>query len=141
MTRKVFIMMFLAFLCFTVYGQKIHTVKQGETLESIASLYHVSTNELKGVNENTEVLFPGLILAIPEKEIKSQPQQVEKQEVPKLDKVEMKDGSYIICQVVSVRKTTILIEQEEIEGNISIPIKEVLEVFYANGKKRKFGKR
>ena len=141
MTRKVFIMMFLAFLCFTVYGQKIHTVKQGETLESIASLYHVSTNELKGVNENTEVLFPGLILAIPEKEIKSQPQQVEKQEVPKLDKVEMKDGSYIICQVVSVRKTTILIEQEEIEGNLSIPIKEVLEVFYANGKKRKFGKR
>ena len=78
--------MLLAFLCFTVYGQKIHTVKQGETLESIASLYHVSTNELKGVNENTEVLFPGLILAIPEKEIKSQPQQVEKQEVPKLDK-------------------------------------------------------
>ena len=133
--------MLLAFLCFTVYGQKIHTVKQGETLESIASLYHVSTNELKGVNENTEVLFPGLILAIPEKEIKSQPQQVEKQEVPKRDKVEMKDGSYIICQVVSVRKTTILIEQEEIEGNLSIPIKEVLEVFYANGKKRKFGKR
>ena len=133
--------MLLAFLCFTVYGQKIHTVKQGETLESIASLYHVSTNELKGVNENTEVLFPGVILAIPEKEIKSQPQQVEKQEVPKLDKVEMKDGSYIICQVVSVRKTTILIEQEEIEGNLSIPIKEVLEVFYANGKKRKFGKR
>ena len=133
--------MLLAFLCFTVYGQKIHTVKQGETLESIASLYHVSTNELKGVNENTEVLFPGLILAIPEKEIKSQPQQVEKQEVPKLDKVEMKDGSYIICQVVSVRKTTILIEQEEIEGNLSIHIKEVLEVFYANGKKRKFGKR
>ena len=133
--------MLLAFLCFTAYGQKIHTVKQGETLESIASLYHVSTNELKGVNENTEVLFPGLILAIPEKEIKSQPQQVEKQEVPKLDKVEMKDGSYIICQVVSVRKTTILIEQEEIEGNLSIPIKEVLEVFYANGKKRKFGKR
>ena len=133
--------MLLAFLCFTVYGQKIHTVKQGETLESIPSLYHVTTNELKEANENTEVLFPGLILAIPEKEIKSQPQQVEKQEVPKLDKVEMKDGSYIICQVVSVRKTTILIEQEEIEGNLSIPIKEVLEVFYANGKKRKFGKR
>ena len=134
-------LMLLAFLCFTVYGQKIHTVKQGETLESIASLYHVSINELKGVNENTEVLFPGLILTIPEKEIKSQPQQVEQQEVPKLDKVEMKDGSYIICQVVSVRKTTILIEQEEIEGNISIPIKDVIEVFYANGNKKKFGKR
>ena len=141
MIRKVFMLMLLAFLCFTVYGQKIHTVKQGETLESIASLYHVSINELKGVNENTEVLFPGLILTIPEKEIKSQPQQVEQQEVPKLDKVEMKDGSYIICQVVSVRKTTILIEQEEIEGNISIPIKDVIEVFYANGNKKKFGKR
>ena len=141
MTRKVFIMMFLAFLCFTAYGQKIHTVKQGETLESIASLYHVSTNELKGVNENTEVLFPGLILTIPEKEIKTQPQHVEKQEAPELDKVEMKDGSYIVCKVVSVKKTTLIIKQEEIEGNISIPIKEVLEVFYANGKKRKFGKR
>ena len=53
----------------------------------------------------------------------------------------MKDGSYIVCKVVSVKKTTLIIKQEEIEGNISIPIKEVLEVFYANGKKRKFGKR
>lgn len=133
--------MLLAFLCFTVYGQKIHTVKQGETLESIASLYHISANELKGVNEGAVILFPGLLLTIPEKEMESQPQQVEKQEVPKLDKVEMKDGSYIICKVISVKKTTLLIKQEEIEGTISVPIKEVLEVFYANGKKRKFGKR
>lgn len=141
MMRKVFIIMLLAFLCFTAYGQKMHTVKQGETFESIASLYHISENELKGVNEGAVGLFPGLLLTIPEKEMRSQSQQVEQQEVPKLDKVEMKDGSYIICKVVSVRKTTLLIKQEEIEGNMSIPIKEVLEVFYANGKRSKFGKR
>lgn len=141
MTRGVLITILLLFSCFAVNGQNVHTVKRGETLESIASLYHVSINELKGVNENTEVLFPGLILTIPEKEIKTQLQHVEKQKAPELDKVEMKDGSYIVCQVVSVRKTTILIKQEDIEGNISIPIKDVIEVFYANGNKKKFGKR
>ena len=131
----------LMFLCLVVYGQKVHTVKQGETLESIASIYHITIDDLKRSNDNTEMLFPGLLLTIPQNMNVSQPIQIGLEDTPQLDKVEMKDGSYIVCQVVSVKKATILIKQEEIEGNISIPIKEVLEVFYANGKKRKFGKR
>ena len=131
----------LMFLCLVVYGQKVHTVKQGETLESIASLYHVTIDDLKRSNENTEMLFPGLLLTIPQDKNGPQPIQIEQEETPQLDKVEMKDGSYIVCQVISIRKTTLLIKQEEIEGNISIPIKNVIEIFYANGKKRKFGKR
>ena len=131
----------LMFLCLVVYGQKVHTVKQGETLESIASIYHITIDDLKRSNDNTEMLFPGLLLTIPQNMNVSQPIQIGLEDTPQLDKVEMKDGSYIVCQVVSVKKATILIKQEEIEGNISIPIKNVIEIFYANGKKRKFGKR
>lgn len=135
MTRRIFVTILLLFSYFAVNAQNIHTVKRGETLESIASLYHVSIEELKGINKNTEVLFPGLLLTIP------QNGNVSKPDTSKLDKVEMKDGSYIVCKIVSVRKTTLLIQQEEVEDNISIPIKDVIEIFYANGKKRKFGKR
>lgn len=131
----------LMFLCLVVYGQKVHTVKQGETLESIASIYHITIDDLKRSNDNTEMLFPGLLLTIPQNMNVSQPIQIGLEDTPQLDKVEMKDGSYIVCQVVSVKKATILIKQEEIEGNISIPIKDVIEILYANGKKRKFGKR
>ena len=139
--RRLIVIISLVLLCLVVYGQKVHTVKQGETLESIASFYHVTIDDLKRSNDNTEMLFPGLLLTIPQKKNVPQPIPIEKEEAPQLDKVEMKDGSYIVCQVVSVRKTTILIKQEEIEGNISIPIKDVIEVFYANGNKKKFGKR
>lgn len=139
MTRGVLITILLLFSCFAVNGQNVHTVKRGETLESIASFYHVTIDDLKRSNDNTEMLFPGLLLTIPQN--KNVPIQIEKEEAPQLDKVEMKDGSYIVCQVVSVRKTTILIKQEDIEGNISIPIKDVIEVFYANGNKKKYGKR
>ncbi len=139
--RRLIVTISLVLLCLVVYGQKVHTVKQGETLESIASLYHVTIDDLKRSNENTEMLFPGLLLTIPQDKNGPQPIQIEQEETPQLDKVEMKDGSYIVCQVISIRKTTLLIKQEEIEGNISIPIKNVIEIFYANGKKRKFGKR
>ena len=131
----------LMFLCLVVYGQKVHTVKQGETLESIASIYHITIDDLKRSNDNTEMLFPGLLLTIPQNMNVSQPIQIGLEDTPQLDKVEMKDGSYIVCQVVSVKKATILIKQEEIEGNISIPIKDVIEILYENRKKRKFGKR
>ena len=141
MTRGVLITILLLFSCFAINGQNVHTVKRGETLESIASFYHVTIDDLKRSNDNTEMLFPGLLLTIPQNKNVPQPIQIEKEEAPQLDKVEMKDGSYIVCQVVSVRKTTILIKQEDIEGNISIPIKDVIEVFYANGNKKKFGKR
>ena len=139
--RRLIVTISLVLLCLVVYGQKVHTVKQGETLESIASLYHVTIDDLKRSNENTEMLFPGLLLTIPQDKNGPQPIQIEQEETPQLDKVEMKDGSYIVCQVISIRKTTLLIKQEEIEGNISIPIKNVIEIFYDNGKKRKFGKR
>ena len=58
-----------------------------------------------------------------------------------MDKVEMKDGSYVMCKIVSVRKTAVLVKQDKIEGNISIPIKDIIEILYANGTKKRYGKR
>ena len=64
MTRGVLITILLLFSCFAVNGQNVHTVKRGETLESIASFYHVTIDDLKRSNDNTEMLFPGLLLTI-----------------------------------------------------------------------------
>lgn len=140
MSRRVFVTISFILLCITAFGQKVHTVKQGETLADIASLYNVTVDDIKKINESAEVVFPGLVLNIPQKN-EPQPKQVEQKIETKLDKVEMKDGSYIMCKVVNIKKTTILIKQEEIEGNISIPVKDIIEIFYANGTKKKYGKR
>lgn len=140
MIRRFFITISLLLLCNVAFGQKVHTVKQGETLTDIASLYNVTVDDIKKINESAEVVFPGLVLNIPQKN-EPQPKQVNQEKEAKLDKVEMKDGSYIMCKVVSARKTTILIKQEEIEENTSIPVKEIVEIFYANGTKKKYGKR
>ena len=140
MIRRVFVTISFLLICIVAFGQIVHTVKQGETLVDIAALYNVTVDDIKKSNESAEVVFPGLVLNIPQKN-EPQPKQVEQKEEPKFDKVEMKDGSYVMCKVVNIKKTTILITQVEIEGNISIPVKDIIEIFYANGTKKKYGKR
>ena len=140
MIRRVFVTISSLLLCIVAFGQKVHTVKQGETLADIASLYNVTVEDIKKMNESAELVFPGLVLNIPKRN-EPQPKQLEQKEEAILDKVEMKDGSYIMCKVVNIRKTTIMIKQKEIEGNISIPVKDIIEILYANGTKKRYGKR
>lgn len=141
MMKRIYVTILLAFFILTSYGQIVHTVKQDETFESIASFYQIKVDDLKKENESADVLFPGLLLNIPQKTEVPTPPKTEQVSAPKQDKIEMRDGSYIVCKVVSIKKTTILLKQEEIEGNISIPIKDVIEIFYANGNRKKIGKR
>lgn len=140
MIRVILFTIFLTCYFLAANGQKIHTVKEGETIESIAKKYHVATDELMKENTSAEILFPGLLLTIPQKTAQVKKEERAKVE-PKLDKVEMWDGSYIICKVVNIRKTTVVINQKEIAGNITLPIKDVIEIFYANGTRKRFGKR
>lgn len=140
MIRSVFVTITFLLMCIVALGQKVHTVKQGETLADIASLYNVTVENIIKMNESAELVFPGLVLNIPKRN-EPQPKQVEQKEEAILDKVEMKDGSYIMCKIVNIRKTTIIIKQKEIEGNISIPVKDIIEILYANGTKKRYGKR
>jgi hypothetical protein len=59
-------------------------------------------------------------------------------EKPKLDRVEMKDMSYILCKIVSVRGGYISFKQDEIEGMLKVPVKEVSRIKYVNGDVKKF---
>ena len=136
----------LLFILFTfqalmAFGQKVHTVKQGETLESIAKLYHVTIDEMMKVNESAEMLFPGLVLNIPQVQKKVESKSDRSKPESKTDKVRMRDGSYVLCKVIGVKKTMLNIQQDGIEGTISISVKEILEINYANGNKKKFNKR
>lgn len=140
MIRSVFVTITFLLIYIVAFGQKVHTVKQGETLADIASLYNVTVEDIKKMNESAEVVFPGLVLNIPKRN-EPQPKQVEQKEEAILDKVKMIDGSYIMCKVVNIRKTTIIIKQKEIEENISIPVKDIIEILYANGTKKRYGKR
>jgi len=56
----------------------------------------------------------------------------------KLDKIDMKDMSYIVCKVVGVKAGFISLKQDGIDGVLKIPVKEVIRIRYANGKTRKF---
>jgi hypothetical protein len=88
--RRVLVTILLLLSCFAVNGQIVHTVKRGEALGSIASLYHASIECLKGINENTEIFSPGLLLTIPQNRKVSQPKHKDQKEAFQLDKVKMK---------------------------------------------------
>ena len=57
---------------------------------------------------------------------------------PKLDRVEMKDMSYILCKIVSVKGGYISFKQDEIEGILKVPVKEVSKIKYVSGAVKKF---
>ena len=105
MIRKLFVII-LSFSQFLVaFGQKTHIVKQGETMETIAQLYQISIEELKKQNESAELLFPGLLLNIPQKVSKRESAKQEISMSKTTDIVYMRDGSYILCKVVGIRKS------------------------------------
>ena len=57
---------------------------------------------------------------------------------PKLDRVEMKDMSYILCKIVSVKGGYISFKQDEIDGVLKVPVKEVSKIKYVSGAVKKF---
>ena len=56
----------------------------------------------------------------------------------KLDRVEMKDMSYILCKIVSVKGGYISFKQDELEGILKVPIKEVSKIKYVSGAQKNF---
>lgn len=57
---------------------------------------------------------------------------------PKLDRVEMKDKSYILCKIISVKGGFISFKQDEIEGTLKVPVKEVSKIKYVSGAVKKY---
>lgn len=138
MMRRTLFFMIFTLQMLVAFGQSVHTVKEGETLESIARQHHITTNELKKANENAEMLFPGLLLNIPQVQRKAEAKSAASKAEIKTDIVRMRDGSYIFCKVIGVKKSMLSIQQDGIDRTISVAIREVSEINYANGKKRKF---
>lgn len=141
--KRVYLIFIFAGLVLTAFAQGVltHTVKQGETFNSIASLYGITTEELLNANKgNADIVFPGLLLNIPKKkqEVKS-----EKQPAPQVitDCVELTDGSYILCKVISAKSGWVTFEQEEVAGTtLRIAIKEVVQIKYKNGSVKRYKK-
>ncbi len=121
----------------TISAQKTHTVKQGETLKSIANEYHVTVDELRNANPNVEMVFSGLLLTIPQAR---KTNDAVPTETPSIDIVEMRDGSYIQCKVVGIKKGVISIKQVGEDDTFTVMTKDVSIINYANGTKKKFKK-
>lgn len=138
--RKLRIIPILLFMSVVAMAQKEHVVKQGESMESIAKQYATTVAELQKLNPSAEILFPGLVLNIPPKTIIKEKgtQKQPTSSTLKIDRIEMTDGSYILCQVIAVRQTTIAIKQDGIVGSLTVPIKDVILIDYANGTKKRF---
>ena len=122
---------------------KQHVVKQGESVTTIANMYQVTVEQIKSINNDTDNLFPGLILNIPVMaEQKDEPKKNETSPVPqKADRVEMIDGSYLLCKVLRIRNGWITIEQKAVsDKSMRVPLKEVVRIKYANGVVKRYKK-
>lgn len=138
--KRIIILFIIIFTSvFTMLAQKTHTVKQGETLQSIATKYKVSVGELRKANPNVELVFSGLLLNIPQTK-KTNEIISTSQETTPTDIVEMRDGSYILCKVVGIKQGILTIKQEGEDGTFTVMTKDVSIINYANGTKKKFKK-
>lgn len=126
----------MLFFSVSVMAQKTHTVKQGETFESVAKQYGTTARELKKQNPNVDMLFSGLLLNIPQ----AQQKGTGKENLQKQDRIDMRDGSYILCKVIGIKNTTVTLEQEEVEGPITLQTKDIIQIEYTDGKKKTFKK-
>ncbi len=55
------------------------------------------------------------------------------------DKVELKDGSTISCNIKEITEKNVIFQQEGVKENTTMPISEILTITYANGEKDVFG--
>ena len=79
---KKFILSLFAFMVVALamaqqVGYTVHTIERGETLESIATKYHVSVNAIKKANPDAlDIIYVGMKINIP-KSSNEEPQQVD----------------------------------------------------------------
>lgn len=141
--KKIFLLLVVSItsVC-AMWAQKSHTVKQGETLQSIASEYQLTVDELKKANPNVEMVFSGLILDIPKipQAKKNDETESTSQEAIPTDTIKIKDGSYILCKVIGLKQGILRFKQEGEDDIFTVLTKDVSIINYANGTKRRFKK-
>lgn len=131
-------------LCAMSQEVRKHVVKKGETLALIAQNYRITTSQIEKLNKgNTEVLFPGLILKIPISETENEISQNEKsaktQTTVDAEIVELKDGSFLECKIMSVSKGWITLRQSRFNSkSYRVPLKEIDVIRYSNGNVKRF---
>ena len=136
--KRILLLLIISALTVSVMAQKSHSVKQGETIESIAKQYNVTVDEIKKQNPNAELFFPGLILSIPKSTVSNK--TVEEAKSKKSDRIEMKDGSYVLCKISGVKSGVVSFKQDGIDQILTLPTKDINLIEYENGNKRRFKK-
>jgi LysM repeat protein len=108
--KKIIYSLFLVLMfgSFSIQAQnyKTHKVKQGESIESIAKLYHVTTKDIYGLNPDAKKgIKPNTVLIIPNSNANNQTQQatIEKEFVGfKQHKVKRKETLYSLAKEYDV---------------------------------------
>lgn len=119
-----------------------HTIASGETLQSIASHYGITVNDLKQANPGLdEYLFTGMVLKLPvsvtisvlstENPNKKELTIVEADSL--YDVIYLKDGSELLAKVLDIGIVNILFEQYDTDEPFEIGKEDVKSVKYGDG--------
>ncbi len=137
---KHFIILLLAFLCIgSASAQAVaeHTVKAGETLQTIASRYGISVAELKAANTGLdEYVFAGMVLKLPVKLAK--PVEASGQIILPVDDLKdviyLKDGSELVAKILSIEADVIKFEQYDTDEPFTIQMSDVISIKFEDGR-------
>ncbi len=140
MNRTFFIIIYLL-SCLSITAQQEYSVKQDETIESIARKFNTSVNELKRLNPDLEMWFTGLVLKVPQSATNTSGiLHPDTNTGQTHDKIIMRDGSYILCKIAKSDARNIYFSQDGEEGTFDVAKKFIKEINYADGSKKKFTK-
>lgn len=124
-------------------AQQEYSVKQGETVQSVAEKFGLSIEELQQLNPGVDMWFTGLVLNVPQKkktETIPPPESAIELSSIKLDKIILRDGSYVLCKLLQANRSFVTFTQNGEDGKFSIAIKDIKEINYADGSKKKYAK-
>lgn len=111
-----------------------HTVSTGETLQSIASKYGVSTSDLRNANSGLDdYVFAGMVLKIPSKQGSS----IEVAALPLddlKDIIYLKDGSELVAKILSVETNEVKFEQYDTDDPFTIAKNEIASIKFEDGR-------
>lgn len=124
----------ISFVC--AQSTSEHTVSSGETLQSIASKYGVSTAKLKAANPGLDdYIFTGMVLKLPSGQVGNDTNEQLDFPIDDLkDLIYLKDGSELVAKVLSVETNEIVFEQYDTDEPFLIKKDEVSSIKFEDGR-------
>lgn len=133
--KNYFLVVILSLIPICAMGQNAneHTVVSGETLQSIASRYGLSTSDIRNANSGLDdYVFVGMVLKIPSNQVTITKQNNDNGSGLE-DVIYLKDGSELVANILSIDTNSVMFEQYDTDDPFTISKADIHSIKHKDG--------